>query len=117
MPTNLPSLEHFDVLNTLSLITKPDDYVMPEELELAIENLIDVAFEYRLNSAPTHYINQLLKSNNKTTELSVSVSSLTGVKGHVINTKIRQALIAKMNQIAHEHERKGDSLDKKLYVE
>ncbi|MGR5450132.1 hypothetical protein ACP3V3_10270 [Vibrio sp. PNB22_3_1] len=111
-----PSLEQFDELNTLSLITKPDDHVIPEELERAFTNFIEHAYEYRVERAGMHYVNQLLKSNDSKTETNVTLASITGLNTHVVNSLIRQMLISKMNALAEDKQRNnnGECFDRSI---
>lgn len=111
-----PTLEKFDTLNALSFITNQDDHVIPHEFEQALKHFIDTCIDYKVDSKSTNFINQLLQSNDGKTEASVTLHSVTGLKQHVINTLIRQQLICKMNELAKEQERNGESLDKKLNV-
>ncbi|MEZ8966369.1 hypothetical protein AB6E53_06715 [Vibrio breoganii] len=106
--SDTPSLEQFDELNTLSLITKSGDYITPIELETAFTNFIEKAYEYRVERAGAHYVNQMLKSNDSKTETNVSLASITGLNSHVVNTLIRQMLISKMNALADETQRNNN---------
>jgi hypothetical protein len=111
-----PSLEKFDKLNALSAITQPDDYELPEELKHNLIKFIDTCIDYKVENHSTHFINQLLQSNDSNNERSITLTSITGIKSHVINSLIRQQLICKMNELASEHDRTGDSFDKKLQL-
>lgn len=116
-PDDETSLEKFETLNTLSLITCSQDHIMPVELEQALIQFIEVCLDYRVSATTSHFITQLIASNDSTLEGRSTLSSLSGLKAHVINTLIRQQVISRMNELAHEHERTGSSLDKKLYLE
>lgn len=107
-PDDEKSLEKFDTLNTLSLIANEQDYSMPDELEQALIQFIDTCLDYRVDDQTTqHFISQLVNSNDSKTENKLTLSSVTGLKTHVVNTLIRQQVILKMNELARAHELKG----------
>ncbi|GAB7224771.1 hypothetical protein VoSk93_39900 [Vibrio owensii] len=111
-----PSLEKFDTLNTLNLITNQVDFVMPVELEKALIQFIVTCLDYKVDKGGAHFITQLVQSNSGSTDRGITLSSISGLNNHVINTLIRQQLICKMNELANEHDRTGASFDKKLYL-
>nr|PMH68768.1 hypothetical protein BCU61_16905 [Vibrio splendidus]PMJ31766.1 hypothetical protein BCU26_02225 [Vibrio splendidus]PMN22117.1 hypothetical protein BCT37_12455 [Vibrio cyclitrophicus] len=100
-----PSLEHFEELNTLSMVTKPDDHVIPRELEKALIEFIELAYENRVEKNGAHYIDQLVNGNSAKIDPNVSLAAITGLHAHVVNTTIRQVLIDKMNKLAEEQQR------------
>ncbi|HDY7528531.1 TPA: hypothetical protein RQJ59_001789 [Vibrio vulnificus] len=103
----------FDELNALSRVTQPDDHKMSVELEEALAHFIDTCIDYRLdNQHSTHYINQLVAANQSDIERNISLSSMTGLKPHVINTFIRQQLVSKIKELANERDRVGGSFNK-----
>lgn len=106
-PDDGVSLEKFDTLNALSLIANEQDHSMPDELEQAIIQFIDICLDYRVDDSPMHFISQLMSSNDSKTENKLTLSSVTGLKTHVVNTLIRQQVILKMNELARAHELKG----------
>nr|OEF71857.1 hypothetical protein A152_13605 [Vibrio tasmaniensis 1F-187] len=114
--SDTPSLEQFDELNTLSLITKPDSHIMPVELEKAFNHFIEKAYDYKVEKAGAHYVNQLIRSNGSKTETNVTLASITGLQTHVVNTLIRQMLIGKMNELADDTQRNnnGECFDKSI---
>ncbi|UOE82172.1 hypothetical protein LTQ03_15695 [Vibrio splendidus] len=112
-----PSLEQFDELNTLSLITKPDDHIMPAELEEAFTKFIDTLYDYRVERAGTHYVEQLIRSNDSKTESNITLASITGLNTYVVNTLIRQMLIEKMNALSEERLRdnSGEYIEQQVF--
>lgn len=103
-PDDETSLEKLDTLNTLSLITRQQDHSLPDELAKALIQFIETCLDYRVDETQ-HFITQLMSTNNSKTEQKLTLSSVTGLKSHVVNTLIRQQVISRMNELAHKHER------------
>ncbi|HCG9752631.1 TPA: hypothetical protein NKQ52_005064 [Vibrio parahaemolyticus] len=101
-----PTLEKFETLNVLSEITGQYDHTMPAQLKQALESFIETCMDYRVDeSGGKHFISAIADSNDYATEAKVSMSALTGLRPHVVNTFIRRALIEHYTQLAKEQER------------
>ncbi|HDY7968047.1 hypothetical protein ABRZ79_04830 [Vibrio vulnificus] len=99
-------LEKFEMLNVLSEITRSDEHIMPESLRRGLEHFIDTCMDYRVDEQGVkHFITATVESNEKSTESQITVSALTGLRPHVVNTFIRRALIERYTELAKEQER------------
>ncbi|MDS1861230.1 hypothetical protein QX220_06195 [Vibrio vulnificus] len=101
-----PTLDKFETLNALSEITGQYDHIMPPQLRQALESFIEVCMDYRVDeSGVKHFITSVADSSELSAEAKVSLSSLTGLRPHVVNTFIRRALIDHYTELAKEQER------------
>ncbi|HAS6346754.1 TPA: hypothetical protein I7241_02120 [Vibrio vulnificus] len=101
-----PTLEKFETLNVLSEITGQYDHTMPPQLRQALESFIETCMSYRVDESEVkHFITAISDSTERATESNVSLSAITGLRAHVVNTFIRRALIERYTELAKEQER------------
>ncbi len=90
---------------------------MPAELEAAFSKFIDTLYDYRVERTGTHYVEQLIRSNDSKTESNITLASITGLNTYVVNTLIRQMLIEKMNALSEERLRdnSGEYIEQQVF--
>ncbi|WP_072610944.1 hypothetical protein [Vibrio vulnificus] len=105
MKDDCPTLDKFETLNVLSEITGQYDHTFPEPLKQAFERFIETCMDYRIDeSGVKHFITGIVDSNENVAESKVSLSAITGLRPHVVNTFIRRALIERYTELAKEQE-------------